>query len=119
MSEGSAGMRCRQRGGRGRSSIANDHQGSGYLSNGDGDAKAEGEAVGGDAPGIMARADDYYFQSYAGFQIHAQMLGDSARTETYKRVIMNNSHLFKGKTVLDVGCGTGNYYLGDTAYFTV
>ena len=117
MSEGSAGMRCRQRGGRGRSSIANDHQGSGHLSNGD--AKAESEAVGGDAPGIMARADDYYFQSYAGFQIHAQMLGDSARTETYKRVIMNNSHLFKGKTVLDVGCGTGNYYLGDTAYFTV
>jgi len=108
MSEGSAGLRCRQRGGQGRRSpIADDHQGSGSVTNGDGHARAEGEAGGGDAPGVAVRADDYYFESYAGFQIHAQMLGDSTRTETYRRAIMNNSHLFKGKTVLDVGCGTG------------
>lgn len=35
------------------------------------------------------------------------MLKDSVRTGSYRNAIMNNSHLFKGKTVLDVGCGTG------------
>jgi type I protein arginine methyltransferase len=35
------------------------------------------------------------------------MLKDEVRTRTYMRAIMNNKHLFKGKTVLDVGCGTG------------
>lgn len=32
---------------------------------------------------------------------------DTVRTLSYKNAIMNNGHLFKGKTVLDVGCGTG------------
>ena len=35
------------------------------------------------------------------------MLKDSVRTGTYRAAIINNPHLFKGKTVLDVGCGTG------------
>jgi len=35
------------------------------------------------------------------------MLKDSVRTISYKKAIVNNPHLFKGKTVLDVGCGTG------------
>lgn len=35
------------------------------------------------------------------------MLKDEVRTLTYRRAIVNNKHLFKGKTVLDVGCGTG------------
>jgi protein arginine N-methyltransferase 1 len=35
------------------------------------------------------------------------MLKDSVRTGSYRAAIMNNQHLFKGKTVLDVGCGTG------------
>ena len=35
------------------------------------------------------------------------MLKDSVRTGSYRSAIVNNSHLFKGKTVLDVGCGTG------------
>ena len=29
------------------------------------------------------------------------------RTETYLRAMERNKHLFMGKTVLDVGCGTG------------
>lgn len=35
------------------------------------------------------------------------MIKDSVRTGSYRAAIMNNGHLFKGKTVLDVGCGTG------------
>ncbi|KAG9316769.1 protein arginine N-methyltransferase [Chiua virens] len=50
---------------------------------------------------------DYYADSYAHFGIHEEMLKDSVRTGSYRAAIMNNGHLFKGKTVLDVGCGTG------------
>ena len=35
------------------------------------------------------------------------MLKDAVRTGSYRTAIVNNGHLFKGKTVLDVGCGTG------------
>ncbi|KAJ3866690.1 S-adenosyl-L-methionine-dependent methyltransferase [Lentinula novae-zelandiae] len=50
---------------------------------------------------------DYYADSYAHFGIHEEMLKDSVRTGSYRSAIINNPHLFKGKTVLDVGCGTG------------
>ncbi len=36
-----------------------------------------------------------------------EMLKDEVRTKTYRNAIVNNKHLFRGKTVLDVGCGTG------------
>ena len=39
--------------------------------------------------------------------IHEEMLKDAVRTKTYRDSILNNAHVFKGKTVLDVGCGTG------------
>ena len=35
------------------------------------------------------------------------MLKDTVRTGSYRTAIISNPHLFKGKTVLDVGCGTG------------
>jgi len=50
---------------------------------------------------------DYYADSYAHFGIHEEMLKDSVRTGSYRAAIVDNAHLFKGKTVLDVGCGTG------------
>lgn len=50
---------------------------------------------------------DYYFDSYAHHAIHEEMLKDEVRTQTYQRAIMDNAHLFKDKTVMDVGCGTG------------
>ncbi|XP_033645521.1 protein arginine N-methyltransferase 1-like [Asterias rubens] len=50
---------------------------------------------------------DYYFDSYAHFGIHEEMLKDEVRTLTYRNAMWHNKHLFKGKTVLDVGCGTG------------
>ncbi|KAI0286356.1 protein arginine N-methyltransferase [Russula brevipes] len=50
---------------------------------------------------------DYYADSYAHFGIHEEMLKDTVRTGSYRAAIINNPHLFEGKTVLDVGCGTG------------
>ncbi|XP_078273205.1 protein arginine N-methyltransferase 1-like isoform X2 [Rhinoraja longicauda] len=50
---------------------------------------------------------DYYFDSYAHFGIHEEMLKDEIRTLTYRNSIYHNKHVFKGKTVLDVGSGTG------------
>ncbi|XP_062520315.1 protein arginine N-methyltransferase 1-like [Corticium candelabrum] len=50
---------------------------------------------------------DYYFDSYAHFGIHEEMLKDEVRMLTYRNSIYYNKHLFRGKTVLDVGCGTG------------
>lgn len=35
------------------------------------------------------------------------MIQDIARTEAYKNAILSNRALFEGKTVLDVGAGTG------------
>ena len=50
---------------------------------------------------------DYYFDSYAHFGIHEEMLKDQVRTKSYQAAILNNPHFFKDKIVLDVGCGTG------------
>ena len=50
---------------------------------------------------------DYYFKSYSGFGIHQDMLQDTVRTKTYENSMIKNSHLFKDKVVLDIGCGTG------------
>ena len=50
---------------------------------------------------------DYYYDSYAHYGIHEEMLKDEVRTATYQRAILENRHLFKDKVVVDVGCGTG------------
>lgn len=50
---------------------------------------------------------DYYFDSYAHFGIHEEMLKDEVRTLTYRNAMYHNKHLFKDKIVLDIGCGTG------------
>ncbi|KAJ1942470.1 Nuclear SAM-dependent mono-and asymmetric methyltransferase, partial [Kickxella alabastrina] len=49
---------------------------------------------------------DYYFDSYAHFGIHEEMLKDEVRTMSYRDSIIKNKHIFQGKVVLDVGCGT-------------
>ena len=39
--------------------------------------------------------------------IHEIMLKDTTRTISYAKFILSNPQIFKGATVLDVGCGTG------------
>ncbi|PUU83801.1 S-adenosyl-L-methionine-dependent methyltransferase [Tuber borchii] len=51
--------------------------------------------------------DSHYFESYSGNDIHEIMLKDTVRTDGYRDFIYENKHLFEGKVVLDVGCGTG------------
>ena len=36
-----------------------------------------------------------------------EMIKDEVRTQSYLNAIKQNAEIFKGKTVLDVGCGTG------------
>lgn len=48
-----------------------------------------------------------YFNSYSHFGIHYDMLNDKVRTHSYRDAILKNSDQFKGKDVLDLGCGTG------------
>jgi ribosomal protein L11 methylase PrmA len=50
---------------------------------------------------------DPYFESYSYNDIHEQMLKDKLRTDSYRDFVYQNKTLFQGKTVLDVGCGTG------------
>jgi type I protein arginine methyltransferase len=42
---------------------------------------------------------DYYFDSYAHFGIHEEMLKDEVRTLTYRNSIYHNKHLFKVKNL--------------------
>ncbi|KAL9026479.1 MAG: hypothetical protein Q9196_004862 [Gyalolechia fulgens] len=55
----------------------------------------------------IAGDDSHYFSSYAYNDVHELMLQDTVRTDAYRDFIYDNKHLFAGKVVLDVGCGTG------------
>ncbi|KAH6621271.1 S-adenosyl-L-methionine-dependent methyltransferase [Chaetomium sp. MPI-SDFR-AT-0129] len=52
-------------------------------------------------------ASAYYFESYDHNDIHETMIKDTVRTNAYRDFIYANKPLFAGKTVLDIGCGTG------------
>ena len=76
------------------------------------DTKSEAKSDKADSANNEAGVDettskDYYFDSYAHHAIHEEMLKDEVRTRTYEMAIKQNSHVFKDKIVLDVGCGTG------------
>jgi predicted RNA methylase len=48
--------------------------------------------------------DDAYFAGYSKPAIHKDMLDDATRVDLYKEAI---DFTCKGKTVLDLGCGSG------------
>lgn len=56
---------------------------------------------------VSLKADEGYFSSYSHYGIHHEMLSDEVRTSSYRDALIGNSEFLKGKTVLDVGCGTG------------
>ncbi|XP_061648786.1 protein arginine N-methyltransferase 2 isoform X1 [Phyllopteryx taeniolatus] len=51
--------------------------------------------------------DEEYYFTYGTLNLHLEMLSDKSRTETYRRVIVNNSASLHRKVVMDLGCGTG------------
>jgi len=51
--------------------------------------------------------DDEYFGDYGKLKLHLEMLSDQSRTLAYRKAINRHRDVFFGKTVLDVGCGTG------------
>jgi protein arginine N-methyltransferase 6 len=57
--------------------------------------------------GGPSKVDLHYFQSYEDLATHELMLRDRPRMAAYYGAIMQNRDFFRGKTVLDVGCGTG------------
>lgn len=56
---------------------------------------------------VALEDDQGYFNSYAHFGIHYEMLSDKVRTDSYRQAILNNKEILKDKVVLDLGCGTG------------
>lgn len=58
---------------------------------------------------ITSGEDNHYFTSYASHDIHHVMISDKVRTLSYAKFLMSphNSHLIRGKTIMDVGCGSG------------
>lgn len=59
------------------------------------------------AKGTGLSQDPDYFNSYSYNSIHEIMIKDKVRTDAYRDFIYDNKDIFKDKTVLDVGCGTG------------
>ncbi|XP_053549750.1 protein arginine N-methyltransferase 6 [Bombina bombina] len=51
--------------------------------------------------------DSEYFQCYSDVTVHEEMISDSVRTNAYKLAILRSHAALRGKSVLDVGAGTG------------
>ncbi|XP_061078228.1 protein arginine N-methyltransferase 3 [Conger conger] len=64
-------------------------------------------SVGGAVADLREDEDEAYFSSYGHYAIHEEMLKDKVRTESYRDFAYLNPDVFRGKVVLDVGCGTG------------
>ncbi|XP_055962507.1 protein arginine N-methyltransferase 6 [Sorex fumeus] len=51
--------------------------------------------------------DQLYYESYSDISVHEEMISDRVRTDAYRLAIQHNRAALQGKTVLDVGAGTG------------
>ncbi|KAK8500221.1 hypothetical protein V6N12_002326 [Hibiscus sabdariffa] len=74
-----------------------------------GDWGLNGEEDGGSSSGPVDKGADFanYFCTY-GFLYHQkEMLSDRVRMDAYYNAVFKNKHHFQGKTVLDVGTGSG------------
>ncbi|KNC27430.1 hypothetical protein FF38_06519 [Lucilia cuprina] len=54
---------------------------------------------------------DFHLDYNAHVEMMNQMLKDTVRIDNFKAAILHNKHLFKGKCVLNIGCGTGIFAL--------
>jgi 2-polyprenyl-3-methyl-5-hydroxy-6-metoxy-1,4-benzoquinol methylase len=52
-------------------------------------------------------SNNYPLGFYSHTAIHKTMVSDTPRMEAYAHAISKNRQIFKGKVVLDVGCGSG------------
>lgn len=93
-----------KRGGRGKYQPTNIQR---YVTRGSTEAGFQGESMWTGVGDFEIGIEDPYFYSYSHYSIHEEMLKDQTRTETYMNAITQNPELFRGKVVLDVGCGTG------------
>ena len=59
------------------------------------------------APELLPDKDKIYFNDYATLVQQQGMLQDSVRTSLYQFAMLENTADFAGKTVLDVGTGSG------------
>lgn len=75
--------------------------GGSTASPGPGDASANAEDM---------TSRDYYFDSYAHFGIHEEMLKDEVRTVTYRNAMYHNKHLFQGKVSTHNVCNGMFFY---------
>lgn len=51
--------------------------------------------------------DQLYYECYSDISVHEEMIADRVRTDAYRLGILRNWAALRGKTVLDVGAGTG------------
>merc|ERR1712013_122725 len=52
-------------------------------------------------------SEDYFNDPLGHFALHEELLKDESRMQGWQAAILDNSHLFRGKVVLEVGCGCG------------
>ena len=64
---------------------------------------AGGSPAGQASPARTQGEDQSYFDSYAHYGIHEEMLKDKVRTESYRDFIYNNRHIFKNKVCVCTG----------------
>ncbi|XP_022208857.2 protein arginine N-methyltransferase 1-like [Drosophila obscura] len=68
---------------------------------------APNEVLAAESQNKSSARDDYCGPFCFEIDAHEDLLKDKVRTEAYQAAIYQNRHLFEGKIVLDIGCGTG------------